>query len=293
MVRVMIGFRGNTKFRRQYGSRSAKIIRRNTLRVIPINHDYRVISNAPEQDPGHIPHPIKLLLAVHFLGPEIERTFKAFMRYCKGLSGYLEVPAISALQLRKGKERVETHVLLVIVKARETILTSTDEGITGVITFRVEDLQCRTMKEMHDFLDYRAGPEATPELTEHTLAHRPGLLRIFVRDISGILPNPLDGYTLPTDISNWPPDYHRQYDANWREAFYTRIGQDHGDDPADAMALMPAAPFHQIGESNIGDLDLSGIDLEELLPPVLLEKFKTLTAEQASSKKKKKKKRKA
>ena len=185
---------------------------------------------------------------------------------------------------------LETHVLFVIVRAKETILTTTDEGVTGVITFRVEDLECKTMKQMHDFLDYRAGPRATPELTERTLSHRSGLLRIFVHDVSGILPNPLDGYTLPTDISNWPSTYHMKYDENWRDTFFTRIGQDDGDDPT-SLALMGPASFHQIGESNIGDLDLSGIDLEEILPPELLEKLKQAPPPEPVPKKKKKKSR--
>ena len=182
-----------------------------------------------------------------------------------------------------------------IVKAKETILTTTEEGVTGVITFRVEDLQPKTMDEMHDFLDYRAGPLATPELTERTLSHRSGLLRIFVHDISGILPNPLDGYTLPTDISNWPSTYHLKYDKNWRNTFFTRIGQDEGDAANDpnALALMEPASFHQIGESNIGDLDLSGLNIEEFLPPDLLEKLAQTSPTPPTPKKKKKSRRKA
>jgi hypothetical protein len=192
----------------------------------------------------------------------------------------LEIPAISALELRKGKERVETHVLFVIIKAKETILSVSDEGVSGLITFKVEGIECKTMQQMHDFLDWRAGPLATPEVTERTLSHRSGLLRIFVHDTSGILPNPLDGYTLPTDISNWPPTYHMRYDENWREAFFKTIGQK--DEPEDTpvdlnqLALMTPSSFHQIGDSNIGDLDLNGINLEELLPPDLLAKINSL-----------------
>ncbi|KAJ3507728.1 hypothetical protein NLJ89_g6143 [Agrocybe chaxingu] len=66
------------------------------------------------------------------------------------------------------------------------------------------------MDEMHRFLDYRSGPLSTPEVTDRTLAHRPGLLRIFVHDVSGIIPAPIDGYTLPTDIANWPSNYHKR-----------------------------------------------------------------------------------
>jgi len=63
------------------------------------------------------------------------------------------------------------------------------------------------------------------QLIEHTLSHRSGLLRIFVHDTSGILPKPFDGYTLPTDISNWPPTYLMNYDANWVEAFFKSIDE--------------------------------------------------------------------
>lgn len=186
---------------------------------------------------------------------------------------------------------LETNVLFVIVRAKETILTTTDEGVTGVITFRVEGLEGKTMQQMHEFLDYRAGPRATPELTERTLSHRSGLLRIFVHDVSGILPNPLDGYTLPTDISNWPPTYHMQYDENWRDTFFTRIGQDDDSNDPTSMALMGPASFHQIGESNIGDLDLSGINLEEIFPPELVERLKQAPPPEPAPKKKKKKSR--
>jgi hypothetical protein len=151
------------------------------------------------------------------------------------------------------------------------------------------------MEQMHKFLDWRAGPLATPEVTERTLSHRSGLLRIFVHDTSGILPNPLDGYTLPTDISNWPPTYHMRYDENWREAFFKTIGQkDEAEDAAvdlNALALMTPSQFHQIGDSNIGDLDLDGINLEELLPPELLAKINAILPPSGSTSKSKSKKR--
>lgn len=78
---------------------------------------------------------------------------------------------------------------------------------------------------MHELLDWRSGPFCSPAMTEQTMAHRPGLLRLFVMDTSGILPPPLDGYTLPTDISNWPANYHRKYDPNWLDNLLKSIGQ--------------------------------------------------------------------
>lgn len=81
------------------------------------------------------------------------------------------------------------------------------------------------MEAMHSLLDYRSGPKATPAVTERALAHRPGLLRIFVMETSGDIPPPLDGYTLPTDISNWPKDFHEQYDKDWLKHFLKDIGQ--------------------------------------------------------------------
>jgi hypothetical protein len=167
----------------------------------------------------------RILIALKYLGPRIERTFKAFTKFCKGISGYMEVPAISALGLRKGKHRVDTHVFLLKIRAKETIFKKNDKITKGCITFKVESAECKTMKEMHDFLDWRCGPLSGPEVTERTLAHRPGLLRLFVLDTSGILPMPLDGYTLPTDISNWPSNYHKRYDPKWLDKFFDSIGQ--------------------------------------------------------------------
>jgi hypothetical protein len=82
-----------------------------------------------------------------------------------------------------------------------------------------------SMQDMHALLDYRSGPYSTPDVTERALAHRPGLLRIFVMETSGDIPPPLDGYTLPTDISNWPKKFHEQYDKDWLEHFLQDIGQ--------------------------------------------------------------------
>jgi len=167
----------------------------------------------------------RILFALTLLGPKIERTFKAFTKFCKAVSGYLEVPAISALKLHLGRNRVDTHVLLLKIRAKETIFKKTSKVTKGCITFKVESAECKTMKEMHQLLDWRAGPLSTPEVTARTLAHRPGLLRLFVLDTSGLLPIPLDGYTLPTDISNWPSSYHLKYDPNWLEKFLDSIGQ--------------------------------------------------------------------
>ncbi|KDR79280.1 hypothetical protein GALMADRAFT_243204 [Galerina marginata CBS 339.88] len=174
----------------------------------------------------------RILRALKILGPRIDRTFRAFVKFSKAISGYMEQPAISALELRKGKHRVNTHVLLVKIRAKETIFKKTERYSRGCTTFKVESAECKTMDEMHDFLDWRCGPFATPEVTDRTLAHRPGLLRLFVLDTSGILPAPLDGYTLPTDISNWPTNYHEQYDPKWREHFMESIGQPKDGPPA-------------------------------------------------------------
>ncbi|CAA7270316.1 unnamed protein product [Cyclocybe aegerita] len=168
---------------------------------------------------------VMIMWTLKVLSPRIERTFKAFAKFCKNISGYLETPAISALELYKGKHRVETHVFFIKIRAKETIFWQNKKGTKGCITFKVESAEGVTMKEMHDFLDYRSGPLSTPEVTDRTLAHRPGLLRIFVHDVSGIIPAPIDGYTLPTDIANWPSNYHKRYDPDWLEHFLESIGQ--------------------------------------------------------------------
>jgi len=45
------------------------------------------------------------------LGDKVSRTFKGLVRFAKELGGYLETPAISALELHKGKDRVGEHTL--------------------------------------------------------------------------------------------------------------------------------------------------------------------------------------
>jgi len=217
----------------------------------------------------------RMLTVVKLLGPRIEQTFKAFSKFSQVISGYLEVPAISALELHKGKHRVNTHVFFLKIRAKETIFSETEKSTRGAITFKVESAECKTMKEMHDFLDWRAGPLATPEVTERTLAHRPGLLRLFVLDVSGLLPIPLDGYTLPTDISNWPSTYHKKYDKNWFERFLKSIGQPLRTDPVNVpmdrelsgneferfneWSVPPARPSTPTPESAIEEVDAEGI----------------------------------
>ena len=120
---------------------------------------------------------------------------------------------------------VENYVFLITVRAKETIFRESARGIKGCITFKVENARSVTMDYMHQWLDYRSGPFYTPESVDRTLAHRKGLMRIYIHDVSGILPPPLDAYTLPTDISNWPPTYHKRYDPDWRRKFYESIGQ--------------------------------------------------------------------
>ena len=61
-------------------------------------------------------------------------------------------------------------------------------------------------------------------------------------ETSGDIPPPLDGYTLPTDISNWPKGYHEQYDKDWLNHFLEDIGQ----------PVVEPGPF---GEGDVDDDD--------------------------------------
>ncbi|KAF8154501.1 hypothetical protein B0H34DRAFT_716748 [Crassisporium funariophilum] len=192
-----------------------------------------------------------IIWTLKLLGPDIEQAFNSFVKFCKSISGLLEKPAISALELQKGRSRVNTNVFLLTIKGKETRFPSSRKLGRGCYTFKIESAQGVTMQEMHRLLDYRAGPLATPDVTERTMAHRPGLLRIFVLETSGRLPIPLDGYTLPTDISNWPSDYHKQYDPDWQKNFLELIGQSLDDpnlqyegvaDDVGATSLPPARP---------------------------------------------------
>ena len=119
------------------------------------------------------------------------------------------------------------HAFLLRVRGKKTIFPNgtTKNGYRGCYTYKILSAQAMSMHAMHDLLDYRASPYSTPAVTERALAHRPGLLRIFVMETSGDIPPPLDGYTLPTDISNWPTDFHEQYDADWLNRFLKDIGQ--------------------------------------------------------------------
>jgi hypothetical protein len=47
-----------------------------------------------------------ILLTLKWLGPEIETAFNSFAKFSRNISGYLEKPAISALELWKDKGRV-------------------------------------------------------------------------------------------------------------------------------------------------------------------------------------------
>jgi len=198
-----------------------------------------------------------ILLTLKWLGPEIETAFNSFAKFSKNISGHLEKPAISALELWRDKGRVgefffrittpffilypffvheslylfssliDNHVFLLRVRGKKTIFPNgvTRNGYRGCYTYKILSAEAKSMQAMHALLDYRSGPYSTPDVTERALAHRPGLLRIFVMDTSGDIPPPLDGYTLPTDISNWPKNYHQQYDRDWLKHFLEDIGQ--------------------------------------------------------------------
>ncbi|KAF9479128.1 hypothetical protein BDN70DRAFT_879102 [Pholiota conissans] len=196
---------------------------------------------------------IGLVNASKLFGPRVEHAFKSFCKFSQTLSGHLEIPAISALELHKDKRRINTHVFFVKIRGKETIIYQKKNMTRGVLTFTIESAECKTMEEMHQFLDWRAGPFATPAITESTLAHRPGLLRMFVLEVSGMLPIPLDGYTLPTDISNWPANYHKRHDPNWFEALLASIGQ--------PRRAPPVAPIER-GVSSVFE-DFNG----PLIPP--------------------------
>ena len=189
------------------------------------------------------------MLTLKWLGPEIETAFNSFAKFSKNISGYLEKPAISALELWRDKGRVgeflflflfspppwnsvipfnaDHHAFFLRVRGKKTIFPNgvTRNGYRGCYTYKILSAQAMSMHAMHELLDYRSGPYSTPDVTERALAHRPGLLRIFVMETSGDIPPPLDGYTLPTDISNWPKNFHEQYDADWLKHFLKDIGQ--------------------------------------------------------------------
>lgn len=122
---------------------------------------------------------------------------------------------------------LDHHVFLLRVRGKRTIFPNgaTKNGYRGCYTYKILSAEAMTMEAMHQLLDYRSGPQSTPAVTERALAHRPGLLRIFVMEMSGDIPAPLDGYTLPTDISNWPKDFHQRYDRDWLKHFLKDIGQ--------------------------------------------------------------------
>jgi len=74
------------------------------------------------------------------------------------------------------------------------------------------------MEEMHTLLDWRFPGGAAD--TELSLAHRPGLMRIYF--INRSLPFPFDVYTTPIDIE--PVHLLKiPYDSNWLEVLRSRV----------------------------------------------------------------------
>ena len=154
------------------------------------------------------------------------------------------------------------HVFLLRVRGKKTIFPNgtTKNGYRGCYTYKILSAQAMSMDAMHDLLDYRSSPYTTPEVTERSLAHRPGLLRLFVMETSGEIPAPLDGYTLPTDISNWPKDFHEQYDADWLNHFLKDIGQ----------PVVEPGPLPVVGEGDEADSEEEvnpALSVPLLVPP--------------------------
>jgi hypothetical protein len=97
-----------------------------------------------------------------------------------------------------------------------------EDGINAQVeikfTHSIKSAGCASMEEMHALLDWRYPSGATA--TEYTLAHRPGLMRIYFSNPS--LPYPIDGYTTPIDIE--PADLLAiPYDPNWLEVLRSRV----------------------------------------------------------------------
>jgi hypothetical protein len=97
-----------------------------------------------------------------------------------------------------------------------------DDGVntefTIEFTHSIKSARCASMEEMHAMLDWRFPTGAIA--TEYTLAHRPGLMRIYFSNAS--LPYPLDGYTTPIDIE--PANLLAiPYDPNWLEVLRSRV----------------------------------------------------------------------
>jgi hypothetical protein len=97
-----------------------------------------------------------------------------------------------------------------------------DDGITVHFEFKfshsIKSARCASMEEMHAMLDWQFSGGAIT--TEYTLAHRPGLMRVFFSNAS--LPPPLDCYTTPMGLE--PADLLRiPYDPNWLERLRSQV----------------------------------------------------------------------
>jgi hypothetical protein len=119
----------------------------------------------------------------------------------------------------------DNYVFYLEVETTTTVLKGPqliDDGINALFKIRfthsIKSARCASMEEMHALLDqrYLGGAIAT----ERTLAHRPGLMRIYFSNTS--IPFPLDGYTTPIDIE--PADLLEiPYDPNWLKVLRSRV----------------------------------------------------------------------
>ena len=76
-----------------------------------------------------------ILLTLKWLGPEIETAFNSFAKFSKNISGYLEKPAISALELWRDKGRVGESLCICLVFFRIVERSISFSFLTQIIMY--------------------------------------------------------------------------------------------------------------------------------------------------------------
>ncbi|CAA7268716.1 unnamed protein product [Cyclocybe aegerita] len=156
------------------------------------------------------------------LSAETRANYKSFVEWCTD-TGPFSHAAISALGLHSDMKRIDDYAFLVDVATTSTMTRHKliDDGEKVQFIFRfthaIQSARCASMEETHTMLDWRftAGAQAT----EMTLAHRPGLMRIYFTNKA--FPFPLDGYTTPIDIGP-AIIVDIPYDPNWLATLRSR-----------------------------------------------------------------------
>jgi len=154
------------------------------------------------------------------MGPEYSGKLKALGKWCDDFAGLVANCGINALELMKDRERTESFVFVVYIKA--------SDDPKPPYTFTVKDALCMPMEavyRMYGIPNPSGMPPDVLALVDRQLSPRPKMMRVILLD--EVLPWPhTSPFILPKDLAE------RVYEPRWLEMLRTFTQKSEGVHPS-------------------------------------------------------------